>query len=94
MLKLVGEKIVNKMIEQLARTAGGTQKYVPKPGVWQFFDDELEEFVKLVIKEASSAALKPCTVSTTTEAANSSTVVFNFDAYRNIMSHFDMLKGK
>lgn len=45
---------MNEKIKQLAEQAGGTQKYVPSPGVWQFFDDELEKFVELVVKECVS----------------------------------------
>ena len=88
---------MNKMVEQLARTAGGTQKYVPKPGVWQFFDDELEEFVKLIIKEAAVAAAKTDTIEVSkmdaaNDSPNSSTVVFKFDAYKNIINHFNLVK--
>lgn len=97
MLKLGGEKIVNELIARLARSAGGTQKYVPKPGVWQFFDDELEEFVKLVIKEAAVATAKSDNVEVGTmdaanDSSNSSAVVFKFDAYKNIINHFNLVK--
>ena len=45
------------LIKQLAEQAGGTQKYVPAPGVWQFFDDELEKFVELIVTECAHAAM-------------------------------------
>lgn len=44
-------------IKQLAEQAGGTQKYVPTPGVWQFFDDELEKFVELIVTECAHASM-------------------------------------
>ncbi len=48
---------MNEKIKQLAEQAGGTQKYVPSPGVWQFFDDELEKFVGLIVTECANAAM-------------------------------------
>jgi hypothetical protein len=43
--------MIPENIKRLAEQAGGTQKYVPHPGVWQFFDDELEKFVELILAE-------------------------------------------
>ena len=43
---------MNKRIEELAEQALGTRKYVPP--VWQFYDDELEKFAELIVKECSS----------------------------------------
>lgn len=88
---------MNELIKKLAHQSGGTQKYVPKPGVWQFFDDELEEFVKLIIKEAAVAAAKTDTIEVSkldaaNDSPNSSTVVFKFDAYKNIINHFNIVK--
>lgn len=42
---------MKEKIKQLAEQAGGTQKYVPHPGVWQFFDVELEQFADRIIDE-------------------------------------------
>lgn len=42
---------MNTQIKQFAELSGGTQKYVPAPGVWQFFDSELEQFVDRIIDE-------------------------------------------
>jgi hypothetical protein len=41
---------MNSRIKELAEQAAATKKYVPP--VWQFFDSELEQFVKLLIDES------------------------------------------
>ena len=48
---------MKEKFKQLAEQAGGTQKYVPAPGVWQFFDSELEKFVELIVTECAHAAM-------------------------------------
>ena len=40
---------MNEQIRELAEQAAGTKKYVPP--VWQFYDDELEKFAELIVKE-------------------------------------------
>lgn len=42
---------MNERVRQLAERARGTRKYVPP--VWQFFDDELEKFVELVVLDCA-----------------------------------------
>lgn len=38
-----------ELIHQLAEKAAGTRKHVPP--VWQFYDQELEAFVRLIVRE-------------------------------------------
>lgn len=40
---------MNERIRKLAEQAQGTKKYVPP--VWQFYDEELQKFAYLIIKE-------------------------------------------
>jgi type I site-specific restriction endonuclease len=40
---------MNERIQELAEQASGTRKYV-RP-VWQFYDDELEKFAELLIRD-------------------------------------------
>ena len=47
---------MNERIRQLAEQVGGTKKYVPP--VQQLFDDELELFAKLIIKECMDVVVK------------------------------------
>lgn len=47
---------MNKDIEEIAIASGGTRKHVP--GVWQFFDSELEEFAKRIISDYISDQTK------------------------------------
>ena len=42
---------MNERIRRMAERARGTRKYVPP--VWQFFDDELEKFVQLVVLDCA-----------------------------------------
>jgi len=42
---------MNPKIKELAEKAAGTKKHVPP--VWQFFDDELEKFAELIVKECA-----------------------------------------
>ena len=40
---------MNERIKLLAEQAEGTKKHVP--AVWQFYDHELEEFARLIVRE-------------------------------------------
>ena len=40
---------MNSKIRDLAESAMGTRKHVPP--VWQFFDDELEDFTALIVEQ-------------------------------------------
>ncbi len=42
---------MNERIKELAEQALGTRKYVPP--VWQFYDDELEKFAELIVRECA-----------------------------------------
>lgn len=51
---LAGKKSMNKeLIHQLAEKAAGTRKHVPP--IWQFYDQELEAFVRLIVSECANA---------------------------------------
>jgi hypothetical protein len=55
---------MNERIKQLAEQSMGTRKHVPP--VWQFFDDELQKFAELIVKECASVvaehfdSVEPC----------------------------------
>lgn len=46
---------MNERIRELAEQAAGTRKHVPP--VWQFFDDELEKFAQLIVRECADRIL-------------------------------------
>lgn len=41
------------LLRKLAKDAAGTRKHVPP--VWQFYDEELEKFARLIISECANA---------------------------------------
>jgi hypothetical protein len=45
---------VNNRIKELAEQSMGTRKHIPP--VWQFFDDELQKFAELIIRECADIA--------------------------------------
>lgn len=58
---------MNKRIEELAEDAAGTRKHVPP--VWQFYDEELEKFAELIVRECAEVLDK--TISPPSHAMNS-----------------------
>jgi hypothetical protein len=42
---------MNNRIKELAEQSMGTRKHVPP--VWQFFDDELQKFAELIVRECA-----------------------------------------
>ena len=42
---------MNEKLEKIVKLSGGTKTYVPHPGVWQFFDDELQSLYVSIIRD-------------------------------------------